>query len=135
MHVFTHIILLRGESSHAHARRVRFDHAVDSTDVWGRHAEAGADPAHSAVWGRHKRIRPWEEKRFNQGKNGLDSHQQNIRLLTEVDIQESGVGPLHQDLLTGPGQSFVHEIHAISDQRTQSLCKSLQEKKSFLSLL
>lgn len=50
-------------------------------------------------------------------------------MLTEVDVQERSVGSLHQDLLTGPSQSFVHEVHTISHQRAQSLSITLLKKK------
>lgn len=48
-------------------------------------------------------------------------------LLTKVNIQEGSVGSFHQDFLTGSSESFVHEVHAVSYQRTQSLCVSLSE--------
>lgn len=48
-------------------------------------------------------------------------------LLTEVDIQESSIGSLYQDFLTGPIKSFVHEVHPISHQRTQSLRVGLKD--------
>lgn len=48
-------------------------------------------------------------------------------VLTKVDVQERSVGSLHQDLLTGPSQSFVHEVHTVSHQRAQSLSIPLKK--------
>lgn len=51
-------------------------------------------------------------------------------MLTKVNIQESSVGSLHQDFLTGSSKSFVHEVHPVSYQRTQSLCVFLRTHKN-----
>lgn len=54
----------------------------------------------------------------------------NQAVLTKVDIQESSVGPLHQDFLAGSIESFVHEVNPISHQRTQPLCIALKHRDS-----
>lgn len=44
-----------------------------------------------------------------------------LLILTEINIQESGISALHENLLTWSIQGFVHEIHSISHQGTQPL--------------
>lgn len=46
--------------------------------------------------------------------------------LTEVDVQKGSVGSLHQDLLAGSSERFVHEVYTISHQRAQFLSISLK---------
>lgn len=53
-------------------------------------------------------------------------------MLTKVNIQESSVGSLHQDFLTGSSKSSVHEVHPVSYQRTQSLCVFLRTHTKIL---
>lgn len=136
----THIILLCWESTNAHAGGVRFDDAVYAADVrWG-HAKAGAHSPHSAVRRRHKGIRPWTKKHLlNRGGENTESvfliNSTNPVLLTEVNIQQSGVGSLHQDLLTGPSERFVHEVHPISHQRTQPLSIDLRKHMDSLEMM
>lgn len=48
--------------------------------------------------------------------------------LTKVNIQQSSVGSLHQDLLTGSSERFVHEVHTVSHQRTQPLGINLSKQ-------
>lgn len=44
---------------------------------------------------------------------------------TEVDVQQGGVGALHQDLLGGAVQRLVHEVHAVPDHGPDPLRKAL----------
>lgn len=56
--VHTHVVLLCGEGADAHPGGVRLHDAVDSADVRGGDAQAGAHSSHGAVGRRHKRVRP-----------------------------------------------------------------------------
>lgn len=55
--------------------------------------------------------------RAQTGTETVDSSRCSVSLLTKVDVEQGSVGTLHQDLLAGPGQRFVHEVHPVSHQR------------------
>lgn len=50
-------------------------------------------------------------------------------ILTKVNIQESCISPLNQNLLAWSSQGFMHEVHTVCDQRTQPLSIILQREE------
>lgn len=54
------------------------------------------------------------------------AYSQHVALLTKVNVQQGSIGSLHQDFLTRTSKSFMHEIHAVGNQRAQSRSKSLK---------
>lgn len=47
---------------------------------------------------------------------------------TKVNIQESCVSPLNQNLLAWSSKSFMHEVHTVCDQWPQPLCITLEKE-------
>lgn len=54
----------------------------------------------------------------------------NPSVLTKVNIQEGCIGSLHQNLLTGPSEGLVHEVHPIGDKGPQPLSIHLEKREN-----